>query len=836
MLRSLQQPLIVRVQPYQYIHVLDNNTNVTRVEVGPQTFTRQEHETVVAGPLDMVTIPPRHYCIVANPVVRAADGSIVFDRPNQPRIRTGDKEIRMDNEPFPLYFGERLIGKVQPIRMLEPNTALHLVATRDFGELMPDGSTVTHPAGEEWLFKGPGAYYPHIEVEEREIITATIVRKGEALQLRAKKELVDSTGVKRQCDETWLMRTPGAYIPSVYEKIVQVVPGKLITDDSALHLFALKTFTDAYGVKRNVGDEWLVTPAMSRIHIPDVYEKVVGYQKATVLCENEYCVVLNPFHGGKHQLGTKEVREGRQTFFLYPGESLEDNRVKQAFVLSPEEGLLLRAVECVETHQPGDRWMVNGPMRYVPPKEVEVLERRHVIQLDETEGIYVRDIQTGHVREEMGKSYMLKANEELCEKELAPNVERLLSRDVRAECKCEEARKAAALPLSPRDKSHVVTLPLPFNSACQVYDYKENKPRVILGPSLVKLGYNEQFTVLSLSGGKPKRNKQIEIIVLLLGPDFTTDIVDVDTSDHAKLQIRVSYNYQFFPEKDNLTKLFAHPDFIGDICKAMASRIRAAAAITPFDKFHKNSAKIIRDAVFQGSDKAIFPNNSLQVVGVDVQSVTPTEEETRRALMKTVQLAIQTTTEKQDAEAKHKLAQMVQKKRNELNEAKLKADAEIEQLRTKLLKIQSENQTEEATGKARAEASARAVEKMSEAEAELIRTRAEAEAKGIKTKKDLELKKRRQQHQYEHKKSMNALEVSKKERLADIEKQKFKRMVDAIGAETLSAIAAAGPKTQAEMLKGLGLKSVLITDGSSPINLLGAANGLIAQPQKKEKL
>ena len=716
MSRKPEQPLLVKVQPYQYIHVLDNNTNVTRVEVGPQTFTRQEHETVVAGPLDMVTIPPWHYCIVANPVVRAADGSVVFDQPNQPRVRAGDKEIRMDNEPFPLYFGEQLVGTVQPIRTLAPNTALHLVATRDFEESTSDGTTVKRVAGEEWLFKGPGVYYPRIEVEEKEVVTATIVRKGEALQLRAKKELVDSTGTKRQSEETWLMRKIGAYIPSVYEKIVRVVPGKLITDDSALHLSALKTFTDVYGIKRNVGDEWLVTPTMSRVHIPDVYEKVIGYQKATVLGENEYCVVLDPFREGKQQFGTKEVREGRQTFFLLPGESLEGNCVKQAFILSPEEGLLLRAVERVGKHQPGDRWMVNGPIKYVPQKEVEVLERRHVIQLDETEGIYVRDIQTGHVREEMGKSYMLKANEELCEKELASNVERLLHRDVRAECGSKAVREAAdALCPSPRDKSRVVTLELPFNSACQVYDYKENKPRVVLGPSLVKLGYNEQFTVLSLSAGKPKKNKQLEIIVLLLGPDFTTDIIDVDTSDHAKLQIKVSYNYQFFPEKDNLAKLFAHPDFIGDICKTMASRIRAAAAITPFDTFHKNSAKIIKDAVLQGSDKVIFPNNSLQVTGVDVQSVTPVDEETRRALMKTVQLAIQTTTEKQDAEAKHKLAQMVQKKKNELNEAKLKADAETEQLRTKLLKIQSENQTEEATGKARAEASARAVEKMSEA-------------------------------------------------------------------------------------------------------------------------
>ena len=61
---------VIRIKPYHYIHVLDNNTNVTRVEVGPKTFTRQDHEIVIAGPEPMVMIPPRHYCIIANPVVR----------------------------------------------------------------------------------------------------------------------------------------------------------------------------------------------------------------------------------------------------------------------------------------------------------------------------------------------------------------------------------------------------------------------------------------------------------------------------------------------------------------------------------------------------------------------------------------------------------------------------------------------------------------------------------------------------------------------------------------------------------------------------------------------
>jgi hypothetical protein len=41
-----------------------------RVVVGPKTFTRNEHEKVVAGPEPMIIVPPRHYCIIQNPVLR----------------------------------------------------------------------------------------------------------------------------------------------------------------------------------------------------------------------------------------------------------------------------------------------------------------------------------------------------------------------------------------------------------------------------------------------------------------------------------------------------------------------------------------------------------------------------------------------------------------------------------------------------------------------------------------------------------------------------------------------------------------------------------------------
>ncbi|KXJ05071.1 Major vault protein, partial [Exaiptasia diaphana] len=41
---SKEEESIYRIPPYYYIHVLDQNTNVTKVEVGPKTFIRQDNE------------------------------------------------------------------------------------------------------------------------------------------------------------------------------------------------------------------------------------------------------------------------------------------------------------------------------------------------------------------------------------------------------------------------------------------------------------------------------------------------------------------------------------------------------------------------------------------------------------------------------------------------------------------------------------------------------------------------------------------------------------------------------------------------------------------------
>ncbi|ELK38731.1 Major vault protein [Myotis davidii] len=891
---------IIRIPPYHYIHVLDQNSNVSRVEVGPKTYIRQDNERVLFAPLCMVTVPPRHYCTVANPVSRDAQGSVLFDVTGQVRLRHADLEIRLAQDPFPLYPGEVLEKDITPLQVVLPNTALHLKALLDFED--ENGDKVV--AGDEWLFEGPGTYIPRKEVEVVEIIQATIIRQNQALRLRARKECRDRDGKERVTaaspptfmqatsspdpvtiimltafpsltlyhelrqflGEEWLVRSVGAYLPAVFEEVLDLVDAVILTEKTALHLRALQNFRDSRGVARRTGEEWLVTVQDTEAHVPDVYEEVLGVVPITTLGPRNYCVILDPVgQDGKNQLGQKLVVKGEKSFFLQPGERLERG-IQDVYVLSEQQGLLLRALQPLEegegeekvSHKAGDHWLIRGPLEYVPSAMVEVVEERQAIPLDQNEGIYVQDIKTGRVRAVIGSTYMLTEDEVLWEKELPPGVEELLNKgqDPLAD-RGKEVTKA--LPSAPRNKTRVVSYRVPHNAAVQVYDYREKRARVVFGPELVSLGPEEQFTVLSLSAGRPKRPHARRALCLLLGPDFFTDVITIETADHARLQLQLAYNWHFelSDRKDpqEAAKLFSVPDFVGDACKAIASRVRGAVASVTFDDFHKNSARIIRTAVFgfetrepqgtdaetllQPRDRAVFPQNGLVISSVDVQSVEPVDQRTRDALQRSVQLAIEITTNSQEAAAKHEAQRLEQEARGRLERQKILDQSEAEKARRELLELEALSTAVESTGTAKAEAESRAEAARIEGHGSVLQAKLKAEALAIETEAELQRVKKVRELELAYARSQLELEVNKANQLAEVEVKKFKQMTEALGPSTIRDLAIAGPEMQVKLLQSLGLKSTLITDGSTPINLFSTALGLLglgseAQPSAKK--
>jgi len=303
--------------------------------------------------------------------------------------------------------------------------------------------------------------------------------------------------------------------------------------------------------------------------------------------------------------------------------------------------------------------------------------------------------------------------------------------------------------------------------------------------------------------------------------------------------LKLSYNWNFELPKDltehSEIKIFSVPDFVGDACKAIASRVRGAVAGHSFDEFHKHSARLIRTAVFgidtQGKvqNKFSFSQNNLIISNIDIQSVEPVDSRTRDALQKSVQLAIEITTKSQEAGARHEAERREQEARGRLERQKIEDEAEAEKSRRELLQLQAQSAAVESTGQATAEAKARAEAANIEGEASVKQAELSAEAERIKAEGDLAQLKARQEAEIAHQKALNELEISRAKDIAAIEASKFKRIVAAIGSETLREIAQSGPEMQLNLLKGLGLKSFMITDGNSPINLFNTAGGIVGQ-------
>jgi len=814
---------VIRLKPYQFLHITDKNTNVTRLVCGPLTITIQEHEEIAKGPEKMIIVPPRHSIKVRNPV-SLKEGEPVFDEYKNVVLRYGEEEVRIEPKPFPLFPGEEIVGTAEKLTVIQDTQALKLEAVHPFYD---DREGVQRNAGDQWLLKGPTTYYPRIEERVVQLIESQLIGPNSALKIFAIQDTRDSEGEPRKAGEEWLVRKTGHYLPGINEQVVGLISGYVLTDEKALKLEAVSSFTDQFDTKRKAGEQWLVINKQTAVYIPGVYEQVVGEVKLTVLNENQYCFVVNPFdkQSGRNKYGIRELRRGQASFFLHPGEELESG-IKDNEVLAVDETLLVRSVSEFKDgdliRPAGSKWLIQGPCEYVPPVQVEVIAKRKAIALDKNEGIYVRDLKSGKVSMISGQTYVLQAHEELWEKILPKEVEELiaLGSTTRDSSQVENVVSYRG------NKSRVVSYRVPYNAAAQIYDYSRQKARVVFGPLLINLGPNEEFTLLSLSGGNPKRPDVIKSLVLFLGPDFMTDVIVVETSDHARLSLKLSYNWRF-RHQGNEDKIFQVPDFVGDACKAIASRVRGAVAAVTFDEFHKESNLIIRKAVFGEDEILFFEANSLEVSAVDVQSVEPIDQRTRDALSKSVQLAIEITTRSQEATAQHEAKKSEQIANGFLETLKIDAACESEKEKTVLLELQTQTATLEATGDQTSDAEAKRKAAEINGEAAVNHAQLIAQAMKLKAESEIEQSKLEKDLALEYAKELKRIEVKKAKTAALIETEKFAGIVNSIGPKTIQAIAQAGPEMQAKLLKGLGLQGFMITDGQNPINLFNTANSLL---------
>ncbi len=717
---------VISIPPFHYIHILNKNDNKIRLEEGPKNLPLKEDEQFLSEqPLEMIVIPNLHYVRILNPVLRDEKNSVIFDKLGLPKYRWSKTEYRTRQDfpnPFPLYSEEILLDKngnklnsnnenpdsakyLNQLRYVEDLSYLVLQANVRFTEVTGKSENITRNPGDSWVFYGPSYYLPRYEVEVVKEQKCRIIKDNQALVLRAKNDFKDRNGIQRKTGEKWLMREKGAYLQDVEEEVERVDDAQILDDQTSLLLRADFDFKDFYGNERKAGEEWLITSEISNSHIVDIFEELINIQSKIVLKNDEYCIICNPFDvkTKSNIMGSYKLIKGVDSFFLNPGETLQNDKVEKVHILDENEGFLVQAREnFVDENNikknAGDKWMINGPLKFIPGVEIKILEKRNKIPLDKNEGIYIRNIKTGKLFKHIGSSYFLSPDEELWEKDLPGNIEKIYLND---------------LNLTWRDKSKLVAYRCPFNCIMQIYNLKTKTNRIIFGPDLAVLDPEEEFTLMSLSGKTPKVSGVINTLYLKLGPTFSSDEFIVETIDHTKLKLKVSYDWIFdikTGDADAALKIFKIRDFIGDMVKTLASRIRSTTATISFEDFHKNSDLYIRKSVF-GEDtngklnsNLRFEESNLLIRHVDIQSVIPIDSTTKELLQKSVSLAIELTTKTYEQEFQIQALIKDQEFTGEVEKLKIQNEIDFIKKEIDLNKLKVESNIIEKNGLSRAEA------------------------------------------------------------------------------------------------------------------------------------
>lgn len=721
---------VVSIPPFHYVHILNKNDNKIRLEEGPKNLPLKEDEQLLTEiPLEMLVIQNLYFVKIMNPVVRDEKGKVVFDKQGLPKYNWSKIEYRTRNQypdPFPLYYEEKVVddydsenpkpivivndGKeisnyLFPMKFVQELSYLILKAKLKFSEINEKNERITRYPGDEWIFAGPNYYLPRHEVtivsEER----CRIIKNNQTLILRAKKDFKDRNGIFRKAGDRYLMREKGAYLQDVREIVERITEAYILDDETSLLLRAIYDFEDYYGNFRKAGEEWLITNEVTNSHIVDVHEELIKLQKKIVLKNDEYCMICDPYDAktktNKH--GSFKLVKGVESFFLNPGENLQNGKVEKAHILDQNEGFLVQAKENFVDennikHNAGDKWMINGPLKFIPGVEITIIEKRQKIPLDVNEGIYIRNVKTGKLFKHMGTSYFLNPDEVLWHKELPENIEKIYLKD---------------LNLKSRDKSRIVSYRCPFNSIMQIYNLRTKTNRIIFGPDLAVLEPEEEFTLMSLSGRTPKVTGVINTLYLKLGPTFSSDQFIVETIDHTKLSLKVSYDWIFDIKSGDIEsalKIFKIRDFIGDMVKTLASRIRSTTATISFEDFHKNSDLYIRKSVFgedsQGKLNSFlrFEESNLLIRHVDIQSVEPIDSTTKELLQKSVSLAIELTTKTYEQDFQIQALIKEQEFKGEIEKLKIQNDINYTKKEIDLNKLKVESNIIEKNGLSRAEA------------------------------------------------------------------------------------------------------------------------------------
>lgn len=181
---------------------------------------------------------------------------------------------------------------------------------------------------------------------------------------------------------------------------------------------------------------------------------------------------------------------------------------------------------------------------------------------------------------------------------------------------------------------------------------KTGKRRVEQGPTTVLLDYDESMEALSLSTGTPKTtDKLFKTAFLRMTNNKVSDIIQVETSDHVMVSIKLSLKVDF--EGDS-SKWFNIDNYVKFLCDHVRSVLKGAVKKIKVEDFYANSVAIIRDTLLgkagenEGKGKRTgmkFDENGMRLLDVEVFTIKIGDDSIREMLERVQHSVVETNIE-----------------------------------------------------------------------------------------------------------------------------------------------------------------------------------------------
>ena len=158
---------------------------------------------------------------------------------------------------------------------------------------------------------------------------------------------------------------------------------------------------------------------------------------------------------------------------------------------------------------------------------------------------------------------------------------------------------------------------------------KNGERKVVCGPQTILLDYDQTFEELQMSTGKPKTTDHlIKTVFLRHENNKVSDLVNVETKDFVRCEIKVSYCVDFL--KEHMDKWFNVENYIKYMCDRIRSEMKRVAKQYTIEEFYQNYSEIMRAVAIDsgcetdgecGKKGRFFSENGMLVHDCEILSI-----------------------------------------------------------------------------------------------------------------------------------------------------------------------------------------------------------------------